>query len=366
MLDVENEFQVHSDFNPAAPLLFTILTFVLLGVIQGRSGPDARAERQVYVMGTALRLEVHAGSLQAATEAAAAAVEEVERMDRLLTTWDPASAMSSINRAPAGRATAPEPELLRLLAEVEARAEGTGRAFDPSVGALVDAWELRGRGRRPAPEALRAALALVGATAYAVDASRGTVTRRRDGVWIDTGGFGKGAALRTMADTLRARGISRAIADLGGQIVALADSSESREVGVAHPARRHESVATLRLSGVSAATSGNSERGIEVDGERLGHILDPRTGLPCPSWGSVTVVSADPLEADVLSTALYVMGPDAGLAWARDLRDVGVLFLVEADDGLLLLSNQAMQRWLVQPLPPQPLTTQPSLERRFP
>jgi thiamine biosynthesis lipoprotein len=97
-------------------------------------------------------------------------------------------------------------------------------------------------------------------------------------------------------------------------------------------------VARLEVHGVSVATSGVSER--------PGHLLDPRTGLAAPAWGSVTVVSPDPFEADVLSTALYVMGPERGLAWAR-AEGVAALFLATEDAGLRATWTEAIDAWLV-------------------
>jgi thiamine biosynthesis lipoprotein len=82
------------------------------------------------------------------------------------------------------------------------------------------------------------------------------------------------------------------------------------------------------------ATSGSSERGIVVDGERLGHILDPRTGRPSGDFGSVTVWAPDAFTADCLSTALYVMGPDAALAWAATHPGQSVV-VVRQEDGTL-------------------------------
>jgi thiamine biosynthesis lipoprotein len=194
---------------------------------------------------------------------------------------------------------------------------------------------------------LAAALEAVGPGVFTVDVEAGTLTRSTAAAWIDTGAFGKGAALRGAARRLRQYDVDRALLDLGGQILALAEPGEEPwTVAVAHPSHRDQPAAWLRLAGVSAATSGNSERGITVDGRRLGHILDPRTGEPAPSWGSVTLVSADPLVADILSTALYVMGPVDGLAWADRLADVGVLFLVDTGGEIQTLHNQAMTRWL--------------------
>ena len=94
-----------------------------------------------------------------------------------------------------------------------------------------------------------------------------------------------------------------------------------------------------------------------VAGEPIGHLLDPRTGRPADLWGSVTVVARDPVLADVLSTALYVMGPVAGLAWSRRLDDVGALFVTELGGSLVGSCNDALERWLVDsdvPLIPEP------------
>ena len=118
-------------------------------------------------------------------------------------------------------------------------------------------------------------------------------------------------------------------------------------VGVAHPSHRQEVVARLLVEDASVATSGNSERAHVVAGEPIGHLIDPRTGHPAALWGSVTVVAGDPMLADVLSTALYVMGPVAGLAWSRQLDDVGALFVVECDGSLVSRCNAALERWLV-------------------
>jgi len=118
---------------------------------------------------------------------------------------------------------------------------------------------------------------------------------------------------------------------------------------VSHPEHRATPAAWLLLHGVSAATSGTSERWIEVDGRRYGHILDPRTGWPVPAWGTVTVVHADALVADVLATALYVMGPEHGMRWLEGRPEVAALFLESQDGRLHGRWTPAMERWMDDP-----------------
>ncbi|MBW3534777.1 MAG: FAD:protein FMN transferase [Gemmatimonadetes bacterium] len=305
-----------------------------------------RVERVAWVMGTRLRVVVDASSRTEAAGAAEAALREIERVDALLSTWDPASAMAGINDAEVGRAVPADPELIDLLCEAEGWARRTDRAFEPAVGALVDAWDLRGDGRRPSASELERALGASGAGAVRADRRRGTVVRVAAGAWIDTGGFGKGAALRSAGRILDSLNVPDALLDLGGQVLVVGDGGgDGWSLDVAHPARRHEAALRLRVRDVSVATSGASERWVEVEGERLGHLLDPRSGQPVPAWGSVTVVAADALAADALATALFVLGPDAALAWARD-RDEGVLIMENEGGRALPRWNRAMEPWL--------------------
>ena len=115
---------------------------------------------------------------------------------------------------------------------------------------------------------------------------------------------------------------------------------EPRVVEVADPGRRGRSVAELRLpEGMSAATSAGSER--------PGHILDPRSGRPAADFGSVTVVSRDPLRADAFSTALFVLGPEEGLALAEELENLEALFLVRGAGGVRLRRTVGMGALLI-------------------
>ncbi|MEX2610910.1 MAG: FAD:protein FMN transferase [Gemmatimonadota bacterium] len=315
----------------------------------GAERADVWLARESFVMGTLLRLEVAAPTRAAAAEASEHALAAVHRLDGLLSTWDGSAEMARLNAASAGSSAAVSAALLALLLEAEVWSKRTGRAFEPAVGPLIDAWELRGEGRVPDGAALRAALRAVRA-GVTLDAAAGTLTRNDPAGWIDTGAFGKGAALAAAADALRTAGVADAVLDFGGQIMALGRPADGGgwRVPVAHPRHRHQAVGELLLRDVSAATSGASERFIEVDGQRYGHLLDPRTGQPVPAWGSVTVVAADPLAADALSTALFVLGPRAGMAWARDREDVAVLFLEDTPRGLVPHWNPAMERWLTR------------------
>lgn len=290
-------------------------------------------------MGTNLVITALAPDTRVAATAISAAFQAVRATDDLLSTWRDDTELSKLNRAPPGTPLALSPALTALLEEVRHFTLATGGAFDPAVGALVEAYDLRGKGRLPDPGSLQAALEATGFHRFELDARKFVARRLHPSAWIDSGGFGKGAALRAAAQALRRHGIRAASLNFGGQVLVLGDASELSLVAVAHPARRHQPVLALRVRNASVSTSGQSER--------PGHILDPRTGAQVAPWGSVTVVARDPLTADILSTALFVLGPDQAWKWANQQGEVAVLLLVDTEAGLKALWNEAMRRLLV-------------------
>jgi thiamine biosynthesis lipoprotein len=309
----------------------------------------ATVDRRVETMGTMLEMTVHARYRESALAASEAVLAEIRRVEALLTTWRPGGELARVDSAPPGKALPVSAELADLLSEVFEWAPRTEGAFDPAILPLVEAWGLRGPGRIPSAEELSAARRASGTAHFRIDATGRSVTRLAAGAGIDEGAWGKGYALDRAARILRAARVSSAVLNLGGEVLAFGDDLSERpwRVPVAHPRDRQRTVVELGLSDLSAATSGDSERGREVAGRRIGHILDPRTGEPAPDFGSVTVVAPSGLVADVLSTACFVLGPEAGLGLSERLRRAGfenqVLFLVDRGDGLEAVASPGLR-----------------------
>jgi thiamine biosynthesis lipoprotein len=278
----------------------SVATLLLVPALLGGEAAVPGLDRRVLAMGTELSLHLEgAGDLRRASEAALA---EAIRLETACSTWDPASAWSRLNAA-GGRPVALDREWIALLGHVKAWSHRTGGAFDPALMALVQAWGLRQGGKIPGPEALAQARRASGSGLLELDAAAGTARLAHPEAGVEEGAFLKGYALDRMK---AAAGAPAGLLDLGGQLLAW---GRAVPVSVADPLDRQRPRLTLRLRNASLASSGASERGR--------HILDPRSGQRCPAWGSVAVVAAEGLEADLLSTALYVMGPEAGPAWAE-------------------------------------------------
>lgn len=301
-------------------------------------------ERRLGVMGTSLELEVEAGERARALEASEAAVRAIEETERRLSTWREDSDLALLNRSRVGEPVALARETAAELREALGCAAETSGAFDPTAGVLVRAWDLRGKGRIPGEDELRQARARTGYEGLKVVGQR--AIRARD-VVVEEGAFGKGAALDRAAEALRRAGARAAWIDLGGQVLVL---GRERVIPIAHPRKRHSPALELTLASGSVATTGNSERMRVVDGQPVGHVLDPRTGRPARELGSVSVIAPGGARADCLSTALYVLGPRAALEWARLHPGVEVAILEESEAGLRVLASPGL-RGLLRPAP---------------
>ena len=329
-----------------------VLVCLGVGACQ-HSPPAVRVERTVVLMGTAATFVAEAADRAAALARVERMVRVVEVTEAELSTWRDDSALSALNRQPLGTPFSVSTAVCELLGRLEGWRQATAGAFDPAVGSLIDAWGLRAAGRQPDEVELRAAIARAGWPLLGFDREACTVTRQAD-VTLDAGGFGKGEAL----DRVRAAesGHSGAwLIDFGGQVAVSGGVADSVwPVALAHPTRRGSPVAEVSLAGGSLATSAGSERTITLDtGVRVGHILDPRSGIPINRSASVTVWHEDAFTADVLSTALYVMGPDAGLAWAtaRDLAACFISPLAGTDEVAFRATPAFERRFPVEVLP---------------
>ena len=242
-----------------------------------------------------------------------------------LSTWREDSLLSQFNRQPVGTwLNVPRP-VCSVLNQVAYWHEETDGAFDPVVGALMEAWSLRGDGRQPNAEELAVARARSGFHHVRIDSENCALSRAVDAA-IDAGGFGKGAALDRVRHAVRDAPGSWLI-DFGGQVAVSSNAGHGGwSIAVAHPEFRDVPILELDLDEGSVATTGGSERDIVTANDvRLGHVIDPQTGQTVSRPGSVTVWHHDALVADMLSTALYVMDAQDAVRWS-EARGIAAYF----------------------------------------
>ena len=236
---------------------------------------------------------------------------EIERLEGLLSRHAPETAMARLNRV-GFLDEAPE-DLLLVLGRAGEIHRLSGGAFDPSVLPLLRLYEAGStRGRIPGDEEIRRTRALVGFDRVEVE---GGHVRLPEGGALTLDGIAKGYVVDRAVAALAAAGAERVMVDAGGDIASggAGVGKEPWVVAIQDPIRQERSAGRVRLAGEAVATSGDYMQAFTQD-RRHHHILDPRTGRSPERTSSVSVVAATAMDADALSTALLVLGPDAGLA----------------------------------------------------
>ncbi|MDE2928275.1 MAG: FAD:protein FMN transferase [Acidobacteriota bacterium] len=315
---------------PAAVLQRLLATAFLCGAssLPALAVPDLiPVRRQVVVMGTLCTLNVFASDRASGIDRCEGYLRLLEETNRQLSTWETESELSRLNRHPIGVPYPVTPSLCRLYGELIQWNQWTDSAFDPAIGALANAYRSLSTDRSGFQERLERARRSSGMRHLEFRRDDCSVVRRA-GVLLDPGAFGKGEALDRVRRLAGSRGDPPWLIDLGGQIMTWGTppGQTGWQVEIADPHRRKEGALSVRVIGGSLATSGGSERDTRAGDRRVAHILDPRTGTGAPFQGSVAVWHRRALVADILSTALYVMGPESGLAWA-ETRDLAACFL---------------------------------------
>jgi len=300
------------------------------GPAEGAPVPHETVERRLTAMGTELLVTIEAPARAEALAASEACLRAIEETEARLSTWRPGSELSLLNRTPPGTPFVPSAALAADLGRALHWRRETRGAFDPSAGSLVEAWGLRAGGRRPGKAELDRAIEGCGEGAFHLDLPHQLV-RRNEWALIEEGAFGKGIALDAALEAALEAGATHTVVDLGGQVAA-SSTPQPLRFAVADPLDREHCLLTLDLERGSIATSGNGERGLEIDGERYGHLLDPRSGHPAPDFGSLTVWASNATDADCLSTALYVLGPDEALAFAGKRDGIEVIVIEKRDN----------------------------------
>ena len=279
-------------------------------------------------------------------EALAQEVRRVlERIEGRMSHYRPDSELSRFNRT---RTTEPQPlsaETIGVVAEALAVSRVSGGAFDVTVGPLVDAWGFGPPGRAPAaPDAasLAALRARTGADLLEVDVPASTLRKRRPDVVVDLSAIAKGYAVDALAELLAERGFGDYLVEIGGELRAGGRNRFGKpwRVAIERPSPGFATAQRIvPLTDAAVATAGDYRNFYELDGARVSHTIDPRTGRPVThGLLAVTVIAERCSLADARSTALNVLGPDEGHAlavaqgWAaRFVMDDGTGRLVERE-----------------------------------
>ncbi len=326
--------------------LATLVVFATLVIWRMQGSEDYRDKLQSFVfsgatMGTTWQVKIISQKLS--PEERKAVQEAVQRaldsVNGKMSTYLPDSELSLLNRT---HSLAPQPlsiETLAVLRDARRVFDISGGAFDPTVGPLVDAWGFGPDevGGPPSEEDIADLLRTVGFDRLLMDDAAGTVTKTVPGLRIDLSAIAKGYGVDVAAAALAKLGHERFMVEVGGEIVTRGtnERGEAFRIGVERPevGGGRAVYDVVAMKDLAVATSGDYRNYKEVDGKRISHTIDPRTGRPVRHrLASVSVIHGQCAMADALATALNVLGPDEGLKLALD-QSLAAQLIVRAEDG---------------------------------
>ena len=299
-------------------------------------------QRSRLAMGSQLTLTAWTNDEDHALSAFEAAFAEFDRLEALMSIWRDKSDVQRINDAAGQAPVAVSPEVIEVLLAAQQVSEWTGGKFDITFAALADVWKFDHDqdNRVPAPEDIQRRIPLVDYTALEVDPKAGTAFLTHTGMRVHLGGIGKGYAVERAMGILRSRGIRDFMIQSGGDLyVGGLRDGQPWPLGINDPrGTGGQSFATVVLTDATLSTSGDYERFFFKDGRRYHHIIDPDLGEPARGCRSVTIIAPSPLLADGLSTGVFILGPEAGLALVEKLPDVEAV-IVTADNQVVMSSG---------------------------
>jgi thiamine biosynthesis lipoprotein len=317
-------------------IVISILTGLVLVLISQYASIPA-IERTEQVMGTYATITILDRDTARAERALDAAFEEIRRIEALMSAYNASSEVAALTRNGTNW-TALSPDTLYVLTKADYYARISNGSFDVTCNPLVTLWmdTVQTESRLPTPEEVEAAKALVGYEQLQLDEAHGRARFAQPGMSITLGGIAKGYAVDRACDQLLAAGIEHALVNIGGDMRAIGDKNGAPwAIALQNPRNKEEYLTILKLEDEAVATSGDYERYFILK-ERIHHIINPKTGYSADECISVTVIAERCIDADALSTTVFVLGPEAGKAL---LDAYGYQGLIISADKELITSN---------------------------
>lgn len=265
------------------------------------------------IMGTNIHAEVWADTDEQGNAALSSVMQEMERINQLMSPYIDTSELSKINQQAALHPVTISKEMYDLIALSIGLSEDTHGAFDITFASVGFLYDYRNK-HKPKESEINAALEAINYRFIRLDPSKQTIFFSHPKVKIDLGGIAKGHAVDNALAILSAQGIQHALVTAGGDTGLLGDRrGRPWMVGVRDPRNRDRQAVVLPLESTAMSTSGDYERYFEEDGKRYHHILSPKSGHSANEVQSVTIVGPRSTLNDGLSTAVFVLGVQSGI-----------------------------------------------------
>ncbi len=288
------------------------------------------------LMGNRFEISVVSNNKSKAQECIQAAVEEIRRIEKLLTTFNESSQTNLVNRNAGLRPVKVDKEVFDLINRSKKISELTQGAFDITYGSIDKRfWNFdQTMTCLPDRQTAKNLVRLINYKNVILDQKNLTVFLKEKGMRIGFGGIGKGYAAEKAKLLLKEMGIESGIVNAAGDLTAWGYQPGGKPwtIGIADPNVTRNAFSFLELTNTSIATSGNYEKFVLIEGKKYSHTIDPKSGYPVTGIKSVTIISPNAEIADAMATPVMIMGTQVGIDMINQLKGIECIIIDDADN----------------------------------
>ena len=298
-------------------------------------------KRGMKLMGNQFEISVVANDKLCADRMIDLGVNEIKRIEKLLTTFSDDSETNLINANAGIRPVKVSQEVFQIIERSIRISGATQGAFDITYGSIDKRlWNFdTSMDSLPDPETAKKMVRLINYRNIVLDLDAGTVFLKEQGMRIGFGGIGKGYAAERAKEIMKQHGVESGIVNASGDLTTWGYQPDGLPwtVGIIHPDHKEFPFSYMNISDMAVATSGNYEKYILVNGRKYSHTINPRTGLPVTGIKSVTVISPNAEICDAMATPIMIMGIETGLNLINQMNKIECVII--DDDNKIYTSN---------------------------
>jgi thiamine biosynthesis lipoprotein ApbE len=346
--------------------ILALSTSICLAQIQTENlasiGEEQKIVQTRQMMGTWAEITVYSQDDKTANIVIESALDAMTEVDSLMSVYKQNSEISEINRQAGKDAVSVSLQTFFVVKSAIHYSEISDGAFDITILPLVRSWGFfRKQGRVPPQEEIDQNRVLVNYKLVELDSEHNPLTPfikgeynriklLKDGMMLDLGGIAKGYAVDQAIEKLKAAKIENVLVNLSGNMYAIGHpkDKDAWRIGIRHPRQKESLLGFLKLQEEAIATSGDYEKFFIHDGKKYSHIINPHTGYPVSGIASVTIIAKTAMEADALSTTIFVLGPEQGLKLIESIDGVeGIIVKVDEEEKLSFVMSEGFSKRFV-------------------
>ncbi|RKE04260.1 FAD:protein FMN transferase [Marinifilum flexuosum] len=317
----------------------------LLGLSFISHGQNKSHKQVLLLMGSRFEITAISEDATKANKAIEVGINEIKRIEKLISSWDSDSQTSAIVRNAGIKSVQVDRELFNLIRRCKKISHLTHGAFDISYASMDKIWKFDGSMMQmPDSASVAKSVSKINYKDIILDNANTNVFLKKKGMKIGFGAIGKGYAANKALEIMSKMGLDGALVNASGDLITWGRDEDGKDwkIGISNPKEKDQIFSWLSIGETAVVTSGNYEKFVTFNGKRYSHIIDPRTGYPVSGLSSVTIICPNAELADALATSIFVLGAKSGLQLINKLNGIECI-LVTDDQKMLTSSNLKLE-----------------------